>query len=88
MPKPRTASSKSPRARHNLPPVNLTGRLGLCQREAATAIGKSPSCLRRWAHVGIGPRFVRVSRRCLVYPIADLNAWLTRNAVDPADAGR
>lgn len=67
-------------------PESLSGRLGLSQAEAAAAIGKSPSCLRRWARAGLGPRFVRCGGRALVYPIADLNTWLSRNAVDPADA--
>ena len=65
--------------------VSLTGRLGLGQAEAAAALGKSPSCLRRWARLGLGPRFVRCGGRALVYPVADLNNWLTSNAQDPAD---
>lgn len=77
---------RSHAARPQKAPVNLNGRLGLTQGEAARAIGKSPSCLRRWAKVGLGPRFVRCGPRALVFPLADLKSWLERNATDPADS--
>jgi len=89
MPKSRPASSArqkpASRARQNLPTVDLDGRLGLSQREAATTIGKSAGCLRRWARLGLGPKFVRVGNRALVYPVSDLKSFLARNATDPAD---
>ena len=83
MPKPRPASTS--RTSRRRPAASLDGRLGLNQAEAAAAIGKSPSALRRWARIGLGPRFVRVSGRALVYPVADLTSWMNRNAQDPAD---
>ena len=81
-PRPNPTVARNPRRQ----PASLSDRLGLSQAEAAAAIGKSPSCLRRWARSGLGPKFVRCGGRALVYPVADLNTWLTRNAVDPADA--
>lgn len=67
------------------PAVSLEGRLRLTQSEAAAAIGKSPSCLRRWARLGLGPKAVRCGGRALVFSVADLKSWLERNASDPAD---
>ena len=84
-----TARPHPKRDRRSLPTPDLTGRLGLTQTEAAAAIGKSPSCLRLWARKGLGPKFVRVGNRALVYSIADLKSFLDRNSQDPADvAGR
>ena len=81
----RNAKHSTPHRGHSRQLPSLNGRLGLTQAEAAGAIGKSPSCLRRWARLGLGPRFVRCGGRALVYPVADLNTWLTSNASDPAD---
>jgi predicted DNA-binding transcriptional regulator AlpA len=82
----------SPPTTHRKPrrqAVTLEGRLGLTQAEAAAAIGKSPSCLRRWARLGLGPKAVRCGGRALVFPVASLKEWMDRNAQDPADvAGR
>ncbi len=78
---PLTAPHRKPRRQA----VTLEGRLGLTQAEAAAAIGKSPSCLRRWARLGLGPKAVRCGGRALVFPVADLKSWLERNASDPAD---
>jgi predicted DNA-binding transcriptional regulator AlpA len=79
-----TRPQPTPR-RTRKPAAPLEGRIGLTQDEAARAIGKSASCLRRWARLGLGPRFIRCGGRALVFPLADLNSWLTRNAQDPAD---
>ena len=82
---PHSTHSKRPRRQA----VTLEGRLGLTQAEAAAAIGKSASCLRRWARLGVGPKAVRCGGRALVFPVAALKEWMDRNAQDPADvAGR
>jgi predicted DNA-binding transcriptional regulator AlpA len=47
---------------------------------------------RRWlelaAHRGEGPRFVRISRRCVRYRRSDLEAWLAGRTIDPAATDR
>lgn len=86
MPKPSTHTRPSGKTRRKRPAVPLEGRLGLSQAEAAACIGKSPSSLRRWAHMGIGPKAVRCGGRALVFPVAELKAWLESNAQDPADS--
>jgi hypothetical protein len=86
MRKSTTSPARTRRPRRQAVP--LEGRLGLTQAEAAAAIGKSPSCLRRWARLGIGPAAVRCGGRALVFPIDGpngLRAWINRNAQDPAD---
>jgi hypothetical protein len=84
----RSCTQTLPKTRKSRQAVPLEGRLGLTQAEAAAAIGKSPSCLRRWTRLGIGPAAVRCGGRALIFPIDGpngLRAWITRNAVDPAD---
>ena len=79
------APPRPPRDRRSLPTPDLSNRLGLSQAEAAAALGKSPSCLRLWARKGLGPKFIRVGTRALIYATADLKSFLARNANDPAD---
>jgi excisionase family DNA binding protein len=52
--------------------------LALRSREAARALGISPRLLWQLTHDGQIP-FVRVGRTIL-YPMADLQAWLSRRA--------
>ncbi len=61
-------------------------RLSLRPAEAAKALGISPRLLWQLTHDGHVP-CVRVGsgkRRTVLYPVADLQAWLTRQA----EAGR
>ena len=54
--------------------------LALRPREAARMLGVSPRTLWGWTRAGIVP-CVRVGtgkRRTVLYPVADLQAWLTR----------
>lgn len=81
----RSPATRPARDKRSLPIPDLTNRLGLTQAEAAAAIGKSPSCLRVWAKRGLGPKYLRVGKRALVYAVADLKSFLARNATDPAD---
>ena len=56
--------------------------LALRPREAAKALGISPRLLWQLTHDGVIP-CVRVGsgkRRTVLYPTADLQAWLTRQA--------
>jgi excisionase family DNA binding protein len=47
----------------------------LTEQEAADAIGLKPRTLQQWRLKGGGPRFVRVSGRCVRYRPEDLEAW-------------
>ncbi len=74
MPKPRTASSPYP------DPI-------LRQRAAALHLGVSASCLRKWDHLGIGPKRIRVpGTRVAIYRLSALDEWARRNEVDSANA--
>lgn len=56
--------------------------LALRPREAAKALGISPRLLWQLTHDGVVP-CVRVGngkRRSVLYPVADLQAWLSRKA--------
>jgi len=59
-------------------------RLALRPVEAAKALGISPRLLWQLTHDGMIP-CVRVGtgkRRSLLYPVAELQAWLSREAAD------
>lgn len=62
--------------------------LALRPRDAARLLGISPRTLWGWTHAGIVP-CVRVGtgkRRTVLYPVADLQAWLSRQT-DGAEGG-
>ena len=62
--------------------------LALRPREAARTLSVSPRTLWEWTRVGIIP-CVRVGtgkRRTVLYPVADLQAWLARQT-DAANGG-
>jgi hypothetical protein len=48
----------------------------LRQEEAAQMLNLSPRALEAWRHRGGGPRFLRISGRCIRYRLGDLHAWL------------
>jgi excisionase family DNA binding protein len=63
-------------------PTSVTSPLALRPREAAKALGISPRLLWQLTKDGHVP-CVRVGngkRRTVLYPLADLQAWLTRQA--------
>jgi len=45
------------------------------EKQAAKMLSVSPRTLRNWRTRGGGPRFVKISERCIRYRIADLNEW-------------
>src|SRR5262245_35518387 len=62
------------------PPQNAQSPLALRPRDAARMLGVSPRTLWGWTRARIVP-CVRVGtgkRRTVLYPVADLRAWLTR----------
>jgi predicted DNA-binding transcriptional regulator AlpA len=61
----------------------MTDKKHLNVREAAAYCGVSVSFLnkrrmRGWEH--LGPRFIRLSKRRVVYLVADLDAWIASGA--------
>ncbi|HPP03131.1 MAG TPA: helix-turn-helix domain-containing protein, partial [bacterium] len=73
--------------------VKLKEDLGLAvhvwvnEKQAAKIMGVSPRSLQAWRLRGGGPAFVRVSKRCIRYRLADIQAWagerLARSTSDP-----
>ncbi|HEV3083277.1 MAG TPA: helix-turn-helix domain-containing protein [Gemmataceae bacterium] len=63
-------------------PASVSSPLALRPREAAKALGISPRLLWQLTKDGLVP-CVRVGsgkRRTVLYPLAELQAWLTREA--------
>ena len=56
----------------------------LRERDAANYLGLSPRTLQQWRYLGRGPRFVRVSDRCIRYRMRDLDDWLASRLVETA----
>jgi predicted DNA-binding transcriptional regulator AlpA len=48
----------------------------LNQEQAAALLAVEPRTLEAWRLKGGGPQFVRLSRRCVRYRPADLEAWI------------
>jgi excisionase family DNA binding protein len=69
-------------------PSNSPTPLALRSREAARMLGVSPRTLWEWTRAGIlsCARIGTGKRRTVLYPLADLQAWLTRQAA-PAKGG-
>jgi len=68
--------------------ASIQSPLALRPREAAKALGISPRLLWQLTHDGHIPA-VRVGngkRRMVLYPLAELQAWLTRQAGTPKGA--
>ena len=45
------------------------------EADAATFLGFTPRCLQNWRYRGGGPRFLRISSRCVRYRRVDLREW-------------
>jgi predicted DNA-binding transcriptional regulator AlpA len=45
------------------------------EREAADFLGVTTRALQKWRATGTGPRFVRISGRCVRYRRRDLIGW-------------
>jgi hypothetical protein len=56
--------------------------------EAARWLRSAPRTLERWRHSGKGPKYIRLTPRCVRYRLADLEAWATANEVGEPAAGR
>lgn len=50
----------------------------LSESQAAKHLAVSPRTLRNWRTRGGGPKFVKVSARCIRYRVKDLADWTER----------
>ncbi len=48
----------------------------LIEMEAAKLLKLTPRCLQAWRCKGGGPKFIRISRRCIRYRRVDLLQWI------------
>jgi len=48
----------------------------LTERQAADFLGVTARCLQAWRYRGGGPKFVRISSRCIRYRQSDLREWI------------
>ena len=62
-------------------PESVLGDL-LTIGEVAARIHQKPATLAKWRTQGIGPRYLKVSGRCVLYPSADLDDWLQSKLVE------
>jgi hypothetical protein len=57
------------------------------QSTAAQMLGLKPETLATWRAKGIGPCFIRISRRAVRYRRTDILVWLAGRAVAPSVGG-
>ena len=50
----------------------------LDEKKAADLLGVSVRCLQGWRYRSGGPKYVRISRRCCRYRLADLESWIAQ----------
>jgi predicted DNA-binding transcriptional regulator AlpA len=55
--------------------VPTNGQKLVKEKQAADMLSVAPRTLRNWRTRGGGPRFVKISGRCIRYRVADLNEW-------------
>ncbi|WP_440711946.1 helix-turn-helix transcriptional regulator [Gordonia sp. FQ] len=79
---------------HDIPPppgsapddARLRGALS--PAEAGRYIGDfKVTTLERWRKRGIGPAYVQVNGKSIVYRVSDLDEWLAANVVRPGESG-
>ena len=46
------------------------------QEEAAALLSVTARCMENWRHRGEGPKFVKISARCIRYRHIDLKEWI------------
>ena len=60
----------------------------LKQPEAAAVLGVSQRTLEAWRHRGGGPKYIRISSRCIRYRLSDLLDWQqSRERLNTVDVG-
>ncbi len=60
----------------------------LTTEDAARWLRAEPRTLERWRHSGKGPKFLRLTPRCVRYRLTDLEAWATAHQVGAPAAAR
>jgi len=66
---------------------NITAAPLLDERAVSARLGLSVRTLRNWRVKGIGPKFVRLSRRAVRYAPADVDAWIAARTVGSTSEG-
>jgi hypothetical protein len=59
----------------------LAGKCLLSETDAARVVKLKPKAMEGMRYRGEGPAFVRLSRRCVRYRLADLMAWIDEHRV-------
>ena len=52
----------------------------LTRQEVAAILRLKPQTLAKWAVLGLGPRYKKLSPRCVRYALADVQRWLKSRA--------
>ena len=58
------------------PPQTVIGPALRNEVQAAAFLGISPRALQKWRVTGRGPKFLRLSARCIRYSQAELDRWV------------
>jgi translation initiation factor IF-2 len=75
--------------RANAIPLHADSRLLLTESAVATRLSLSPATLRNWPVKGLGPSFVRLSRRAVRYEAEVVDEWIaTCSRRSTSDRGR
>ena len=48
----------------------------LTEKEVATQLSVTTRCLQAWRYRGGGPKYIRISARCVRYRPEDVRAWI------------
>jgi predicted DNA-binding transcriptional regulator AlpA len=54
----------------------------LTEKKAAPIIGVSVRALQKWRQNGHGPKYIKISNRCIRYDRADIDLWCARLKVN------
>lgn len=49
--------------------------------EAAAFLGVAPQTMAHWRVRGVGPKYIRLSKRCLRYSKVELQDWIDRRTL-------
>ncbi len=69
------STNQSPRNHGNPQPTIFDLDALVTERQAADFLGVTTRALQKWRATGAGPRYVRISSRCIRYRRRDLIAW-------------
>jgi len=57
----------------------------LTSKETAHLLGVRLGTLEAWRTRGLGPRFIRISSRCIRYEPGALREWMASRTTEPAE---